>query len=99
MNMTDVETIKDLINLWPTRADLALDLTAVLGEHRVSADQVHKWARSNSIPARFHFAVVRAGTKRGFDVTADAIARLHSPNIACDGHILMPAANEEGAIR
>lgn len=70
VRMDQISTIKDLIDLWPTRKDLAGDLGT-------SLDRVHKWAASGCIPARYHAGVLRAATHRGFVVTADDLVRLH----------------------
>lgn len=76
--MEKISTVSDLIALWPRRADLASDITQALGgRSTVSVDVVHKWARSGSIPARFHFALLSAARDRGFEVTAELIVRVH----------------------
>lgn len=72
--MNSIATIKDLIDLWPARRDLAADIG-------VSLDRVHKWAQAQSIPARFHRRVLESAAVRGFSVTADDLVRLHDqPN-------------------
>lgn len=76
--MVCVKTVKDLINLWPTRAEMAVDVSKSLGDKTVTVGQVHKWAQFQSIPARFHWAVIAAGTARGFDLTAEIMVRLHA---------------------
>lgn len=68
--MTEPSTITALIDLWPARRDLAADIG-------VMTDRVHKWAKSNAIPARFHLRVVMAAEERGFPVTAELMVRLH----------------------
>lgn len=68
--MTEPMSITALIDLWPARRDLAADVG-------VMTDRVHKWAKSNAIPARFHLRVVKAAESRGFPVTADLMLRLH----------------------
>ncbi len=79
MSVGDLSSIRDLVNLWPTRAALADDLKMHLPEGApVSVHQVHKWAEKQSIPARYHYAFICAAGARGFDVTADQIARLHA---------------------
>lgn len=76
--MEKISTVSGLIALWPRRADLADDITDQLdGRATVSVDVVHKWARSGSIPARFHYALLSAARSRGFDVTAELIVRVH----------------------
>lgn len=68
--MEKISTIKDLIDLWPTRADLADDVDA-------SKDRVNGWAKAGSIPARYHHAVCESGVRRGFPITAELLDRLH----------------------
>lgn len=63
-------TIRELIDLWPSRKALAEDVSTTL-------DRVHKWAVVGAIPARFHFAVIEAAKARGFSLSADTIVTLH----------------------
>lgn len=66
------DTIKALIDLWPTRATCAHDVG-------VTKSRVDKWAQSNSIPARYHRRVVESAKVRGFaGVSADLLADLHA---------------------
>lgn len=76
--MDDISSIRDLVNVWPSRATLADDINAVAGRGLVTTAQVHKWAEKQSIPAKYHHPVIRAGQLRGFPVTADLIVRLHA---------------------
>lgn len=69
--------VKDLIDRWPSRAALASDLEAVIGEP-VSVDRVHKWAQAGSIPSGFQAHVIAAGNRRGFDITPDEMVRAHA---------------------
>lgn len=68
--MTDISSIKLLIDRWPSRKDLAADIG-------VSLDRVHKWAQTESIPARFHARILRAATLREIAISADDLVRLH----------------------
>jgi hypothetical protein len=68
--MSNPSSIRSVIDLWPTRRDMAADM-------QVSTDRVHKWAKANAIPARFHLRVIEAATARGFPVTADLLVQLH----------------------
>ncbi len=77
--MEKTSTVRDLIDLWPTRAALAEDISARCEDRPATPAQVHKWAASGSIPSRFHWAVVQSGLARGFDVSADLIVQLHAP--------------------
>lgn len=76
--MSEVLTIRDLINLWPTRAILASDVNKIAGGPVVSAGQVHKWAQAQSIPPRFHLAVVQSAQGRRFQITAELVVTLHA---------------------
>lgn len=69
--------VKDLIDRWPSRAALAADLEAVIGEP-VSVDRVHKWAQANSIPSGFQAHVIAAGDRRGFNITPDEMVQMHA---------------------
>lgn len=71
-------TVKDLIDLWPTRAALADDVTRQMDWLKVTAAQVHKWAQAQSIPARYHQAVLLSAADRGLNVTAESIVLAHS---------------------
>lgn len=73
--MEHIASIRDLIALWPNRKVLADDITE--SGYPVTVDRVHKWAQSESIPARFHGPLLRAAAKRGFSVRADDLVRLH----------------------
>lgn len=65
------DTVRALVDLWPTRAALAADIRST--KHRVD-----KWAQVNAVPAWFHAGLIRAAQARGFDfVTADLLVRLH----------------------
>jgi hypothetical protein len=63
-------TVTHLIDLWPTRRDLASDIA-------VMPDRVHKWAKANAIPAKFHLRIVRAAERRQFPITPELLVRLH----------------------
>lgn len=76
--MGRVESIRDLVNLWPTRAELASDLKSAFPQLSVSVTQVHKWAEKQSIPARYHHALLIVGRRRGFNISAELIIKLHS---------------------
>lgn len=72
--MSDLHTVKDVIDLWPARKELASDLAP----ERVSVDMVHKWARFQSIPAKFHQAILDAALLRSFPLDAETLVRVHS---------------------
>lgn len=76
--MSDIYTIRELIDLWPTRATLADDMALVAPFARVTAERVNKWPSANAIPSRFHQIIIDAGALRGFEITADVLVRLHA---------------------
>ncbi len=77
--MDTISSIRDLIGLWPTRASLADDLRALSPGIDVTTARVHKWAENGAIPARYQLPVLMAGRRRGFDLSAELILRLHAP--------------------
>lgn len=77
--MEAISSIRDLVNLWPTRSSLANDLQALCPSLNTNTARVHKWAEHGSIPARYQFSVLIAGRRRGFAITADLIVELHTP--------------------
>lgn len=68
--MNPPDSIRALIDLWPTRRDLAEDVPTTV-------DRVHKWAVKNNIPSRYHNSVLLAARRRGFPVDAEQLIRLH----------------------
>lgn len=72
-------TVKSIIDLWPTRAALASDIS-VAGDV-VTPDRVHKWAARGDIPARYWARIIDAGRARGADVTAEALVAAHAPAV------------------
>jgi hypothetical protein len=79
--MEAISSIRDLVNLWPTRSSLVADLGKTCPGLKVTTPQVHKWASNGSIPAKYHFPILMAARLRGFSITADRIAELHAPPI------------------
>lgn len=79
VNMDNISTIRDLVNLWPTRAKLADDIEAVTPALKVSVHQVHKWAEKGSIPSKYHKSLLAAARRRNFAISAEMIVNLHSP--------------------
>ncbi len=74
--MTRPTTIRDIVGLWPSRAELAADIT--VPSDVVSADRVHWWVRSSSVPPKYHSRILAAAARRGYDLTADDIVQAHS---------------------
>lgn len=77
--MDTISSIRELINLWPTRAELANDLNIACASLRASAAQVHKWAEKGSIPSKYHHHVLTSGQARGFAISAALLVSLHAP--------------------
>lgn len=78
MAMEDISSVRELINLWPTRSALVDDVRVVAPLVAVTTSQVHKWAEKGGIPAKYHHPVLLAAKLRGFKITADLIVRLHA---------------------
>lgn len=78
--MEAISSIRDLVNLWPTRSSLVEDLRIFSPGMKVTTARVHKWAENGSIPAKYQFSVLTAGRHRGFSITADLIVKLHAPS-------------------
>ncbi len=76
--MSDILSIRDLVNCWPTRAVMANDINDAAGRDLVATSQVHKWAEKQSIPAKYHHHIIKAAQGRGYPVTAELIVRLHA---------------------
>lgn len=82
--MSKKRTVREIINLWPSRAALAGDVNSVAGVKVASTSQVHRWADVQSIPAKYHHWIVLAAGRRSLDVDAAALALAHLPNLAGD---------------
>ncbi len=89
--MSTQSTVRDLIGHWPSRKALAEDINGEAGEVIVSTPQVHKWADNQSIPAKYHHLVVRAGFRRSFPVTAEALVLAHALPAAGPAQVIGPA--------
>jgi len=76
-----ISSIRDLVNMWPTRASLVEDLRWFSPGLKVNTPQVHKWAANGTIPAKYHFLVLSAGRHRGFLIDAELMVRLHAPQV------------------
>ncbi|MDR9393959.1 MAG: hypothetical protein RI571_06480 [Roseovarius sp.] len=64
--------IRDLIDRWATRKQLADEIGASLAS-------VHKWAKFNRIPANWQASVIRAAQAQGFsDITAEWMVSSHA---------------------
>ena len=68
--MTEISCVSELISLWPNRQALANDLS-------VTVDRVHKWARANAIPAKYHADVLEAAQARQFSLDAESLVEMH----------------------
>ena len=82
------QTIKSIINLWATRAELERDIRLVAPTVKISEGRIHKWAERNVIPAEYQYPVILAAKSRGFNVSADLMVRLHASagQVASDQH-------------
>lgn len=68
--MEPISKIKRVIDLWPTRVELAADLG-------VPAARVHKWRQNGSIPARYHGPLIDAARARQIPLSADELVDAH----------------------
>lgn len=73
--MSNPPSVIDIIGMWQSRAAMARDLCAA--GCFVTADRIHKWAQVGSIPAAYHWSLLIAAEARGFQVTAEDVARAH----------------------
>ena len=77
--MEHISTIRDLIGLWPARRDLAEEIAESVGEDVGKlTERINGWVRANSMPAKYHHAVIAAAQARDLAVTAELVVRLHA---------------------
>lgn len=76
--MDTPDSIRAVVNLWPTRSALVADIRALTDRVPVTVAQVHKWAAFERIPAKYQHLVLKAARQRGFPVTADLLVALHA---------------------
>lgn len=77
--MSEHPTIKSIVALWPSRAELAADIDSV--DDPVSVDRVDKWCQRASIPSKYHGRIIRAAEKRGLELRAEDIIRAHDRDV------------------
>ena len=70
--MDKPSTFRDLIDLWPSRAEFARDL----GHLGVSLARVQKWAQTGSVRAEFFQHILDSAKRRGIPITADDLCRI-----------------------
>lgn len=73
--MEQETTARTIIDLWPSRVALAGDINTP--DDPVTVAKINKWAQRCAIPSRYHGRILRAGLRRGFDLSAEAIVRAH----------------------
>ena len=73
-------SVKQIIDLWPSRAALAGAIRS--SEGAVPLDRVHKWAQTGSIPARYWAALISSARAQGFVLTADDLVAVHDVRAA-----------------
>ncbi len=64
----EMKTARDILDLWPTRAEVARDI----GYPDVT---VRAWGNRNRIASAADVALVNAAKRRGFDLTFEELAR------------------------
>jgi hypothetical protein len=67
--MTTPSSFSEVIDLWPSIAELARDI----GE---PYETVRQWRLRDSVPARALDKIKRAAGLRGFDLSADVLMRI-----------------------
>ncbi|MEN9062868.1 hypothetical protein [Ponticoccus litoralis] len=77
--MSNIETIRELLALWPSRRDIVAELAMVHPGLNVTLHRVNKWAETGSIPAKYHLALIRSAKRRSLPVTAELLVKLHAP--------------------
>lgn len=73
--MQQEPTVKDIVDLWPSRAALAADIDSA--SDPVTVAQINKWAQRGTIPSPYHARILRAAEARGFAITAAQIVAAH----------------------
>ncbi len=73
--MEHPSSVYELISMWPSRADLADDISTP--EESVKVDRVHKWAQNGAIPQKFMSKIVKAAKKREFPISAQRLLDIH----------------------
>ncbi len=63
-----MKTPRDILDMWPSRAELARDLDE-------ASVTVRQWGRNNSIPGKADVGLVSAAKRRGFMLTFEMLAR------------------------
>lgn len=71
--MDQTSTIKSIMDRWPSRLALAIDI----GDTK--ADRVHKWAQNGSIPSCFLWGVLSKARIRGIELTAEELVKACAP--------------------
>ena len=64
-------TPSEMIDEWPSRRALALDIGA-------KVEAVHKWAQAGRIPTDWQALVIKAARLRGYDLTPEMMIEAHS---------------------
>lgn len=68
--MSEPQSFRDVIELWPQTAELARDLSEPY-------ETVNQWKKRDSVPAWAHSALIRAAAARGFgQVTPELLDEL-----------------------
>lgn len=75
--MDNIRTVKELIDLWPSREALASSLAAKIG-CEVKVSRVHKWAQNGSIPQEFMGPFLSSCESEGYLVDALELVAAHA---------------------
>lgn len=80
VNGAPARSVRDVIDLWPSRKAMADEVEAAGGggaDETVTVERVHKWAKRGLIPATYHGRILRAAAKRGLTLTAEDLVAAH----------------------
>jgi hypothetical protein len=58
---------RSIIGLWPSREQLAQDISAVTGKERTVAT-VHRWYQRNAIPGEYDIVLLEIAKGKGIDL-------------------------------
>jgi len=72
-----MNSFRDIITVWPTRREMALELGA-----GTTVDRVHKWHQRNHIPGEMDVHLVPALARRGVNVSFEQLARMRADRVS-----------------
>jgi hypothetical protein len=83
--------VQNLLSRWPDRQSLHVDARRADADLKMVA--VHRWFSRGSVPAKYWHALLSGAESRGIALTADELARAHSPNSThCPSSLAAPSS-------